>query len=223
MNFVPLRSTTAGAMAIIGTATDEDRNLFNYWSQEAIKTIGPNQSWVMECRIENEDNSLRKPEAMYKVVSIALYNSAGSEIPYQYHPMANGRIHTDRFATHNVTVQEGYVGRVDLSDDAFYYNIGDPSNQVDYALIRYLAVPTDGTGDLLIPDIYTTPIALYCRWMWSMRKNDNRSEIDQNYSMWLKECDRVRGKMKLPDKITAESIAGAWLTIFGTNQVKSGF
>lgn len=220
---IPLKEATAFAMSTIATATDEDRNIFGAWICESIKIIGPNRQWLQECILYPEDGSMRKPREMSNVVDIALYDSSNCELIFTYHPDTPSRIHIDRFQIHDITVQNQAFNRIDLSEDAFYFNLGDPQNRVSYAKIRYFAIPTDGNGDLLIPDLYRLPLAIFCRYMWSMRKNDNRSEIDQNYSMWLKESDRVRGRMKMPNQLEARAIASAWLNLFNTAKLFPNF
>lgn len=221
--FIPLKEVTALAMSVIGTSTDEDRNIFGAWCVDGIKVIGPSRAWLTECVLYPENGSMRKPKEMSNVVDIALYDSNNYELLFTYHPDAPSRIHIDRFQIHDVTVQNQAYDRIDLSEDAFYFNLGDPQSRVSYAKIRYFAIPTDGNGDLLIPDLYRLPLAIFCRYMWSMRKNDNRAEIDQNYTMWLKESDRVRGRMKLPNALEMRAINSAWLNLFSTNKILPNF
>lgn len=217
MKFVPLSEITALATSIISTATDEDRNLFNTWCYEGIKSMGPNSTWIRVCDLEIEEGSFRKPSDMHTPIDIALYNSSGCEVPYTYHPDSAERIHVSRYDIHNVTVQETATNWVHISDDPYYFNLGSDHCGVVLMKLRYFATPTDKYGNLLIPDIYTLPLAYFCRFMWSLRKNDNRSEIDQNQDMWLREKDRVKGRMKTPSALEMEAISAAWLNLFNTS------
>lgn len=220
MKFVPLSEITAYSMSIIATATDEDRNLFNTWCAAAIQSMGPNSTWIRVCDLEIEEGSFRKPSDMHASIDIALYNSSGCEVPYTYHPDSAERIHVSRYDIHNVTVQETATNWVHISDDPYYFNLGSDRCGVVLMKLRYFATPTDKYGNLLIPDIYTLPLAYFCRFMWSLRKNDNRSEIDQNQDMWLRERDRVKGRMKTPSPLEMEAISAAWLNLFNTSADK---
>lgn len=212
--FISLDECTALAISIIATATDEDRNLFRTWAAEAIKAIGVNSSWVRVCDLEIEEGSFKKPSDMHAPIDIALYNSSGCEVAYTYHPDSVERIHVSRYDVHNATVQETATNWVHLADDPFYFNLGSDRCGIVLMKLRYFATPTDKYGNLLIPDIYSLPLAYFCRFMWSLRKNDNRSEIDQNQDMWLREKDRVKGRMKMPSPLEMEAISAAWMSLF---------
>lgn len=214
--FVSLDEITAYVMSIVGTATDEDRNLFRTWAATAMISIGPNTTWVKVCDLYPEEGSFKKPSDMHSAIDVALYNSAGCELRYAFHPDSVERIHVDRFAVHNVSVQQSVTNQVHLSEDPFYFNF---STGCDVALmkLRYFATPTDKYGNLLIPEMYMLPLAYFCRFMWSLRKNDNRSEIDQNQDMWLREKDRIKGRMKTPSPLEMEAISAAWMSLFNVS------
>lgn len=223
MSFVPINQVTALTMSTIGTATDEDRLLFRQWCAEGFRDIGSQRDWIKVCQLENKEGSFRKPEEMASVIDIALYDDNDNEIWFQYMPDTGGQIHNNRFAVNDVVIQEQVCNTVYLSEDAWYFNLSSGSDHVTKAKIRYFAIPTDANGDLLIPDTYTLPLTMFCRWMWSLRKNDNRSEIDQNYGFWVRERDKVRGRMKMPSQLEANAIAAAWINLFNSSRIRAYF
>lgn len=205
---------TAFAVASIATATNEDRLLFKNFVYQAYIDIGPNKSWLHECVVPVEDLSIKKPSDLSTLVDMALYNANDCEVPYTFHPSATTRIHVDRFLIHSAVTQQRILTRIDVAEDAWYFNLGSNGSIVSYAKLRYLALPTDKNGDLLIPDYYQMAMMLFCRWMWSMRKNDNRSEIDQNRTYYQVERDKVKGKNKMPSPVEARAIQAAWMSLF---------
>lgn len=50
----------------------------------------------------------------------------------------------------------------------------------------------------------------FIRYAWAMRKNDNRSEIEQNRQAWMLESDRARARKKNITNEIMKSIVKRW-------------
>lgn len=196
--FSTLDEATALAMTYTPSATTEDRLLFRTWVHQALMQIGPTSHWVKIATLTPKNGSFEKPKDMASPISIALY-AGDTEVSYTYHQSAGGRIHTNRYDIHENVVDSELVGRVDLSDDAYYYHLGDNGSMVTSMMIRYYAMPVDRNGELLIPEDNLFACAMFCKWSWSMRKGDNQSEQMNARDTWHRELGSIRGKNKMPN------------------------
>lgn len=194
-----INEATASCMAIIKGATDEDRALFRAWVAECMNQIGPNIAWRENCEITPKDGSIRKPKNHVGSLEIGLYNSLNQELKYNFIPLSTARIHVDRFEIRDNLSNTTASGRVDMSEDAYYYHLGTNGSSVDHMKLSYMAMPTDRDGMPLIPENNLTAYKMFCRWQWSMREDISQASIAQSYDMWLREFGMARGKNKMPD------------------------
>lgn len=195
--FATLDEATALAMTYTPSASTEDRLLFRTWVWEALKQIGPTSHWVKVAELVPKNGSFKKPDDMASAISIGLY-AGTEEVKYNYEPEAGGRVHVDRFQIHDNLVDNQVVGRVDLTDDAYYYHLGDNGSMVTKMMIRYYALPVDRNGELLIPEDNLFAVAMFCKWSWTMRKGDNQSEQLNARDTWYRELGSIKGKNKMP-------------------------
>lgn len=213
--YLTVDEVLAHTMTVLKGATEEDKLFMRAWITACQRELGPNSNWTKVARIINNEGILRKPEDMTALISIVLYDNTGKELNHTYQTGAY-RIRPDRFQVHDPDQQDQVSYRIDLSEDAHYYTIGTNGGNVAYALIRYFAMPVDREGLPLIIEDNLLAFVMYCRWMWSMRQNNNQSEIDQNYRMWGIHMDRVKGRNKMPDQHLAQQIAKSWLNLLTT-------
>lgn len=216
MEYLNIDEVTAASMAVIGEATNEDRNLFRAWVVECMKDIGPNHSWYKRCELKPKNGSLKKPSDHTATVDIALFDTTSNPLEYTYVPNLAGRVHPDRFTLYDNLTEDTRTAKVDISEDAYYYHLGTNSDLVDSALIGYLAMPVDRDGMPMVPENQLTAYKMFCRWNFAMRKNNNQSFIEQAYGMWLKERDRAKGKGKMPDPFRGKQIFKKYLSMFNT-------
>jgi hypothetical protein len=191
--------TTASCMAIIKSATDEDRLLFRAWVAECLNQIGPNVAWRENCELTPKSGSVRKPNNHVGTLELGLYDAAGTELRYNFIAKSSARIHTNRFEIRDNLVDTTITGRVDVSEDAYYFHLGTNGTAVDHVKLSYLAMPTDRDGMPMIPENNLTAYKMFCKWQWAMREDTNQSAIAQSYDMWLREFGMARGKNKTPD------------------------
>lgn len=204
--FTNIEEVTASAYLVCPGATQEDRLIFRQWVWEGIKQIGPTSHWIKTCELKPKNLSFKKPDDLASTVSIGLYNSADGELKYTYHGQG-GRVHIDRFDTHSASTSEEVTGRIDLSEDAYYYHLGSNGSDVAYAKVRYLAMPVDKNKLPLIPEDQVFALTMFCRWMWALRKGDNQSEIELARDTWFREKDRIFGANKMPSVYRATQFA----------------
>lgn len=203
--FVPLDQVTAEAASLIGAAETKDRLLFKQWVYTALREIGVGKQNIDTCILYPKDFSFTKPQDMTSTIDIALYNSSNAELNYKYN---SGRVRI-----HQSKTQSSTSDLVDLSEDDFYFHLGSNGSDVAYARIRYFKFPVDDDGLPKIPEDQVFAIMMYIRYAWSMRKNDNRSEIDQNRQTWLAERDRAKSRNKMPSMLEGKQIAKEWMSM----------
>lgn len=200
------------AMTTCKTATPEDRLLFKVWCVAACRDIGSNKDWYKVTVLYPEDFSFKKPDDLVSTVAISLYDSSDQEIRYNFN-QGSKRIFPDRFQINTDSSTAQITGRIDLSEDAHYFHMGTNATEVQYALVRYLGMPVDQEGFPLIREDNLLAYEAFCKYMYAKRVNDNRSEIDQNYSIWLKERDKIKGKNKMPSQVEAEATFARYMSL----------
>lgn len=204
---------TAEIISGLPNATIEDRNIFRNWAIRGLKQLGPNRNDVKIAQITpNSNGLLKKPDDFTHGIDLSLFNSSDQEIFYNFNH-GGSRIHIDRFSIQDENNQDAITGRVDVSEDAYYYLLGNNSSVVAYALVRYFAYPVDSEGLPTFEEEDMEAIIDYCTYRLSRRKGDNRSEIQQNYEIWMASMDRRKGAKKMPDALAMRGIASRWMSL----------
>lgn len=208
----PIEEVVDTAILICPGATDEHRVMFRQFVWEAQKLIGPTKHWVKTCKLIPKNRSFKKPDDYASSLAIALFDVTDGEIPFEFFG-EGGRVHSDRASVHASGNIEAVTGRVDLSEDAYYFHLGSNTTNVAYAMIRYLALPVDKNGQLLIPEDNIFACTMFCRWMWALRKGDNQSEIQLQRDTWYREKDRIFGDNKMPSWFDAKEFGKKFLSL----------
>jgi hypothetical protein len=140
---------------------------------------------------------------------LALYRGDGREILHEFKGYGSGyseeathaRIHEDLRSP---------LSSVQITESDNYFNVeefADDSPDEVYLKVKYYGIMVDDLGLPKIPEYATLAIIMFIRWMWALRKNDNRAEIDQNWKMWTVERKSAEGKGNTPDQIEGKAIA----------------
>lgn len=214
---------TSSVMLVVKEATSEDRLMFKQWVAECMQDIGPSSFWFKSCDLEVHDGSIRKPKDLTSTIDLALYDSAGKELVFKFIANSPGRIHVDRFSINATSITNTVLTssvlnftNIDLSEDVYYFHLGGTSADVlsvDHARISYMAMPVDRQSFPLIPESNLTAYKMFCRWMWSLRQNNNQSFIAQCESSWLMQRNMARGKNKLLDPMRAAEFFKSYLSM----------
>jgi len=201
----------AEACTTLKNVTEQEKLFMRQWAFTAQRQIGfSNINKEVSGKLCLSDWSVRKPANLLRTIDLGLYNSAGEEILHKYKGFGTvqpsgqetPRIHQD-----NRTAAYGYVA---VTEDSNYFNVeefSDASPDDVYIIVSYFATMVDSAGLPMIPEYATLAIIFYIRAIWAMRKNDNRSEIDQNWGLWLREKGAATGKAQTPDMIEGDWIA----------------
>lgn len=208
-----IHETAHNVATVCPGATDEDKTIFLQWLGLGLRDIGPQSDWVKTCELFPKNNVFVKPKDMVYVIDIALYDSQGAEIRYNFQPSKGSRIHLDRFQIFDNILQGAITTRVDLSEDAHQFFLGTNGNAIHHALIRYFAMAVDDDGFPLIPEVDVFPLMMFCRYMWALKKGDNQSEIQLSKQTWYEERDRAKGRAKMPSQLAGTAILKSWMSL----------
>lgn len=198
---------TAEAMSIIPNATTTDRLVARQWAYRALTKIGPFKQSVTNDKIDVCDLSIEKPCDYQEAIDLVLYDTNDKEVNYVYRGRGKG--------VHSKQENENLIH---LSEDAYHWHLSSDAEHVKYCLVRYWNLPIDKDGSLLIPEDYTLAIIYFIRFMHSLKRNENQSEIQQNRDMWLRERREARGKNKMPSMLEGEQIMKSWMSMLTTYQ-----
>lgn len=211
--FLTVDEVVANAMTFIKDATDANRLIMKQWVYLGMREIGPSLSDIETCSVLPTDLSIRKPDNFLHAKGLALYNSIGQELSFRYKG-AGKRIHTGN--------TNDSVRPIDVSEDDHYFHLGTNGDAVATALIKYYGLPLTFDGQIKIPEHATLPLVMFIRFSMSLWNNTNRSEIDQNRTIWESERRKARGRQKMPSMLAGEAIAETWNSmILKINDVKN--
>jgi len=208
-SFVNVDQVIATAKSINEKADSIDRAYFKEWVYLGLNELGPNTSWYNEATIYPTELALRKPLNMHSAIDIALFDASGAELKYVYRGKGT-RIHDSDNTLLNANEYAPVMGApIDLSEDAYYYNLGSNGDVVSYAFIKYWQFPEDENGDLLIPETDVLPLSIFIKYMWYMRKDD-KVGMGQFHNLWIAARNEARTAHKLPDMLQGTEIARGW-------------
>jgi hypothetical protein len=214
MNYVSLDEITSLARTFIGTSTEFDEILMKQWAWEALQDVGIAEDSIEVCTLIPKNLIANKPENCRALIDVALYDANGNQF---YHVFRAGkkRIYTDTNigSVINSDTGEVIVARVDVSEDRNCIILGTNGADVASIMIRYFSYPIDAKGLPMIREDEKMAIVYFIRFAWAMRKNDNRSEIEQNRQMWLLESDRARARKKNITDEKVKTIIKSWMRL----------
>lgn len=214
MNYVPCDEVIETASSVISTSTEQDKALMLQWLWEGLQQLGVSEEQIQVCSLIPKNCIAKKPADLRMLLDISLYDSQGCLIPHVFRS-GKKRIYPIQSPT-NVVVSDGVITPlwIDVSQDL--YNIILGSNALDTVAvvgIRYFAYPLDPQGRPMVRQDETMALIYFLRFMWSLRKNDNRSEIAQNEMMWLRACDIAKAAKKMVPQEQLKTIARAWRSL----------
>lgn len=193
MKYVTLESVVAEAIATLGLSGDDGlaKNFCRTFIWRFVVDLPITDDAIKVAKIYPKNLILKKPSDMRRGLDVALYDASGCFIPHVYH---NGkkRIYPNPEVYTN-------SGGVDLSEDSNAYYLGTNGTHVAWAEVRYFGYPLDSAGMPMIREEAVEAATLFCRYKWSLRKNENQSEIANNERMFKMEADRCRARMKSLD------------------------
>jgi hypothetical protein len=190
------------ATTIIEDATDLDRVIFRQWAWLGERQLGFGGFNEETKDIVVEDLSIRKPRDMAQPIDIALYDSAGAEYQYKYQS-GKKRIH----------IVDPNQGKIDISEDPYFFHLGSNGAGIAYAKFRYYAYPIDDDNNPMFPEHHILALMMFIRWMWAIKKNTNRSEIAEAKADWLGESMKAKSSNKIPHKMKSDEITKQWMSM----------
>lgn len=205
--YVSLDTVVAEAISIIGLSGDDElaKNFARQFAWRAVLDLPITDDHLKVAKIYPKNLILKKPTDLRRALEVALYDANDCLIPHQYHS-GKQRIYPDiESISYSVVTDEGtddeetvtYYAPVDLSEDANAYYLGtNAGDSVAYAKVRYFAYPLDSTGYPMIKEEAVLTCMYFIRFMWSLRKGENQSEIANNERLYKMEADRCRARLK---------------------------
>ena len=212
--FIGVDEVIADAMSIIPGTTKSEKLLARQWSYIALREIGPSNDFVQVCTIYPHNLKLKKPDSLQSTLDIALYDSGHNEL-YNNYRSGKSRIHAKR-RIGNSTVEDSEQSdgfAIELSEDDYSFNLGSNANNVAYAIVRFFEFPVDEDGLPKIPEKSRLAIMMFIRYMWTLRKNENRFDRDRAEVSWLNARNRARARGKMPSMLEYEAIAKSWMSM----------
>lgn len=203
--YASLDAVVAEAISVIGLSGDDElaKNFCRQWVWRAASTFPVTDDMIEVCSVDMKNLIIKKPTNCKKALDVALYDANDNYIPHKFHA-GKKRIYPDTEQYGYTLTVDGeestYYMPVDLSEDDKAYYVGTTGEGiVSYAKIRFFSYPLDKDGMPLIREEDVLTCVYFCRFMWSLRKNENQSEIRQNEIMYKQESDIARARRKSAD------------------------
>ena len=201
MNYIELDTVVARALTIIGLSGDDEviKNIAREWVWTAIVDLPITNDTLKVTTVYPKNLILKKPSDYRRGVDIALYDASDCLIPHVMHS-GRERIYPniEQYAfTSEVDGEEvtQYIP-ADLSESKDAFFLGTTGSNVAYAKMRYYSYPIGTDGMPMIPEEASMTCMYFVRYMHSLRKNENQSEIATNERLYKIESDRCRARMK---------------------------
>jgi len=201
MSYISLDEVVATASTIVKDSNSLFKLLCREWiCRFALPELGISDDDVKIAQLIPINYTVLKPADFRALVDISLFDSTGNQLAHKFR--AGGkRIYRDSrlrpVASNTDQTLNGLIP-CDISMDNQSFHLGTNADQVASIVVRYYCYPVDDeTGLPLIRQEEALACVYFCRFMWSARQNDNRSEIEQNRTWWMLEADRVKAKKKM--------------------------
>lgn len=205
MNYVDFDEVLAEAISTIGAQGDDEiaKQFCRQWIYRGLQKLGSTDNTIEVCTVYAKNLLIKKPKNLKKLDEIALYDANDVFIPHVW-SAGNTRIYPNT-QQYSYIINEGtdeevtYTLPVDLSENKTSYVLGTNGAMVSYALVRYYPYPIDVNGNPLVREDEVEALSFYCRYRWSMRKNENQSEIRENKIAWMEAADYCKAEKKSSD------------------------
>ena len=209
MNYISIDTVIARAQTTIPQSDTMDRNIWREWVWMGLQDLGISDEDVKSVVLYPHEGLAKKPTDMRVMIDLNLYDAAGNQKPHRFRT-GGYRLYDD------TRIQTLTEIPVDVSEDRWNIILGTNGDDVAKVVIRYFSYPIDPETNLpLIREDETMALTYFIRFMWAMRKDDNRSEIAEKQRMWYMESDRIRARKKMesltPEK--AKTIMKSWMRL----------
>ena len=207
MNYISIDMLIARAQTTISGADTMDKNIWREWVWMGLQDLGISDEDVKSVVLYPKDGVAKKPDDMRVMLDLNVLDSSDNQLVHKFRTGGYRLYEDDR--------NEGiHAIPVDVSEDRFNFILGTNADKASKIVVRYFAYPIDPQTKLpLIREDETMALIYFIRFMWAMRKDDNRSEIAEKQRMWYMESDRVKARKKMesvtPEK--AKSIMRNWM------------
>lgn len=211
MSYVDIDTVIARAETVIPKCTTEDKAIFREWTWMSLQDLGISDEDIKSATLYPKNGLCKKPDDFRVLVDLVCVDSTNSQLLHKFRTKGH-RLYYD---TRN-QIQITTTIPVDVSEDRFNFILGTNADDVAALNIRYYAYPVDKkTGLPMIREDEVMAIIYFIRYMWAMRKDDNRSEINEKQIAWARESDRVRARKKMTSltEEKAKAIGKSWLRL----------
>lgn len=218
-SFVPVDQVVATAMSLVEVADTIDRAYMKEWVYLGLNDIGPNVSWFKEASLIPTGLQMRKPTDLYSTVDITLYDANNCELKATYRGLGTRSHFSDNSLINQGVYAPALGAPVDLSEDAYYFNLGSNGTAVAQAKIKYMAHPVDEDGNLMIPENLVLPLSYFVVYMYSIRKSNLQGQ-QVNNQKWIAARNEARGANNTPTMLVGTELARSWNSMIQKQRFK---
>lgn len=207
MSFLTVEEVVAASATITGSPTREERMIYSMWVWIAERQIRSYKLSTKTAELPVVDCVARKPLDYISIQDIALIDSKGNDIVFNYKGF-NKRIHP--------ITSVNNPSKLEIYEDEHCFHISNVSPfsglDIDCVHIRYSGMPIDEEGNLMIPESHLQAIMRYIKYMDGERNNYPESKMERLQRQWHIQAQKARGADQMPNSLEARSILSKWMT-----------
>lgn len=209
--FLTLDEITAEAMSIVPGATSEEQLYARQWAYSALRELGPSDANIEVSVLYPENFKMMKPEAFHMAIDLGLFDSTGREILHTY-KRGKSRVHQPQNEYLNNGIYAPEIGSfIEVSEDAYSFNLSSNSENVAYAKLRYFKFPVDENNNPMFPEHTRHAVMMYVRYLWALRMGDQQFKSYED--SWKVARAEARGMNKRINGLLYKKLAREWMSM----------
>lgn len=209
---ISLGEIITAAFIRIDTEDSRDELVFQEWAWDAIREIGPTRVDKKTVCLDVNDFCIAKPHDFLYALELNLLD-ANNNI-YYYQSTESGFQESDQANKIRST-----SASIMLTETKYNFELSSNANQISKAELTYYHYPINDEGDLLVEEKLKEAILSFIEFMWVKRQRRRKggrdiplSEVQYTEDVWRRKRQEVRGDIKMPDPMAAETIFKKWVT-----------
>jgi hypothetical protein len=224
-NNISIEEMVSSAFISLDVNDTRDELVFREWCYDALREIGTGNVDIHTVCLPVEDLCVSKPCDFASEYEINILDSAGNVHYYQSSQTGIRESQTNRNNGSGSVSTENHneygISTIVLSetDDSFNLSSNALRAGISSMELTYYRLPIDEDGNPLIREIYKLAVMAYIEYKYIKRERNRKrkeipmSEVDWYKNAWMSEMIKVKGRVKMPSPVQADTIMRKWVTL----------
>ena len=224
LQFCTVEEVVAAAFLRFDTQDSRDEIVFTEWAYDALREIGPGPEDIEIKCVSVDDLCFEKPCNLMQLIDLQLVGAQGEIFYYQF---SQNRILDSELSNTRATPEVNNSSRIGtryivVSEQDKSFILSSNASAVAKAEMSYFTFPVDEEGNMKIRENLKLPIIAYIEYQFytrerhKLRRKGNfvtMNEIQFYKDNWIGKLRQAKGRQKMPNAVSAETIARKWNTL----------